>query len=165
MTRANIEIIQDAFPKKTHLEIGSDGYPSILLKSMLTFLSYHIWYWAIENKEKIRFYQQIQNGAFADFIQETWAKPGGVGNWSYTYVIDLIKGTLTVYEPTNRWYYAPENWEEKGGNYPETKNGRAGYTGTIKGKKIYHISIDEIIDNNQIIEKGKYIDKSYKVGK
>ena len=158
MTRANIEIVQDAFPKRTFLEVGSDGYPSNILEPMVKFLTDHIWNWAITNKEETIHYQQIQKCEYVDLVTNLCAAPGGVANFSYSYKIDLIQGKITVWNSTLRWFYAPKNWEERGWTCNETKNGRAGYTNWVKGKKLHEINLTDIIKNKGVKIEDKWVE-------
>ncbi len=158
MTRANIEIIQDAFPKRTFLEVGGDGYPSNILEPMVKFLTGHIWKWAIANEKEVIHYQRIQKCEYVDLVTNLCAAPSGVANFSYSYQIDLVKGKIIVWDSKMRWFYAPKNWKERGWVCNETKNDRAGYTSWVKGKRLYEINLTDIIANKGVKIEDKWLE-------
>jgi len=155
MTRANIQIIQGQFPKKTHLEIGSDAYPESVVPALVTFLLGHVNSGAIyrndknpaEVKEK-ELYDSISSSDLVILLQDTYATIGGVGNFSYAYEVDLVKGTVKAWESGIRWINAPLDWEKRGWRCWTGKNGKAGYTTWVKAKKVFEISIEELRKND-----------------
>ncbi len=156
MTRANIEIIQEYFPTKAHLVINSDGYPENVVPALVNFLVEHVNEGAIYrnkvNKTPVtekELYGSIDSGALQNLLKETYATIGSIGNFSYAYKVDLLKGTITAWNSGTRWINAPENWEERGWSCWIGKNGKAGYTTWIKGKKVFEITLEQLLKEKQ----------------
>ena len=161
MTRANIELVQEYFPKRTHLEMGGDGYPSNVLPELAKFAMEHYNSSSEFHKDLNPFYKDIQGGAYSNLVEAFYLRPGQVGNFSYAYKVDLVKGTIIAWENKMRWFYAPENWKEKGYECYESKNGRAGWSGWVKGKRVFETTFEELakgkvtFDDEVIYEKEK----------
>jgi len=144
MTRANIIIFQDCFPKKVYFELTSSAYPSHVLDSIVRFCTEHIFRHTKPEGQTKTIYNRISDIALRDFVQDLCPSISQVGNPDYFYDIDLITGTLKVWKYKNKWIYAPLDWKEKGWHCCEEKNGRAGYTKAVRGKLLLNMSIFQL---------------------
>ena len=147
MTRANILIIS-GYPSKHYFERGSDGYPTEVMPEIfkLVLAAAHPNH---EFKKEIDFFDNVSSVDLAKFIDECSLTLGNVGNPCYYYEVDFKKQTVKAWESTTRWVYAPKNWKERGWVCNETKNGRAGYTNLVKGKKLIDVKFSDMIRMKQ----------------
>jgi hypothetical protein len=114
-TRANIVIKSPAQSGLSfYYERRSDGYPSEVVPILAAY------------------------DGTPESLSDLHLMPGQVGNFSYSYELDVGNGTIKVWDSQYYWQNAPEDWEEKGwqGCY-QNKKGKWGYKGYRKGKRLY----------------------------
>lgn len=154
-TRANILVIQECFPKKVNFEIASSGYPSYVLDTLVNFCTEHIIKYGSGEK---KLYNRIDGMALRDFTNDLCPTISVVGNPSYIYEIDLVKGTLKVWNTKTKWVNAPLDWKERGWNCWLGSNNKYGYTTWCKNKLLINYDIfaleklTEIKCENEIIK-------------
>lgn len=134
-TRANIVIIQDGFPKKVYFERISSGSPDQILLELINFCENQF----CHNK----LYDHTLSTNIIDLMMDLGLEISQVGNFSYHYEIDLIKGSLKVWNSKTQWITAPANWQERGWNC--YSNGKSyGYTTWCKNKRLFNIDISKL---------------------
>lgn len=164
MTRANITVV--TIYGKYKFQANSSAYPSYVIEPIINFATSVVSNNAVFNG-KLGRYDEPCSSDLSTFIEEVGLTFGHVGNPSYYYDIDFVKGEIRVYGNNMRWVNAPIDWEEKGwrGLY-EGKNGKLGYNSIVKGKNLLTYSIldlvfindGKIVINKDIVERLKKID-------
>lgn len=163
MTRANITVL--TIYGKYKFQANSSAYPSNVIEPIINFATSVVSNNAVFNG-KIGMYDEPCSSDLSTFIEEVGLTFGHVGNPSYYYDIDFVKGEIRVYDTNVRWINAPIDWEEKGwrGLY-EGKNGKLGYHSIIKGKNLLTYSIldlafindEKVVINKDIVERLKKV--------
>lgn len=155
MTRANVIIKKNWFPKKSYLERGGDGYPKEMIPELVRFLVGHVSKGAIARKEDNILYDGVDSSSLATLINNLGLTLGFVGNFCYMYEIDLTKGTIKAWESKTRWINAPANWKERGWNCWTGANGKDGYTTWVKGKVVFETCIKKLLKEKEFEVEGE----------
>jgi hypothetical protein len=157
-TRANITIIQDCFPKKVYFELTSSGYPSHVLDTLVNFCTEHIIKQDTGHGVTKRIYNRISEIALRDLVVDLCPSISVVGNPSYIYEIDLVKGTFKAWNTRTKWVNAPLDWKERGWNCWLGNNNKYGYPTWCKNKLLVNFDIfalenlTEIKCDNEVIK-------------
>lgn len=153
-TRANILIIQGGFPKKVYFERINSGSPDQILLELINFCEKQYY--------NGKLYDRTMSDNIISLMVDLGLEVSQVGNFSYQYEIDLIKGTLRVWNSKTRWITAPADWQERGWNCHF--NGKSyGYTTWCKNKRLFNIDIskldnlkdwqDKLIESRSLVRK------------